>query len=140
MRQYKPVLYQYVLSNLLVSVIAGAIIPFIVFQIIFAMPFGYSLGWSLGFVPIWNIATLIQYGYQTIRIQDGVVSGPGRWWTRAFIPITAIDWSKSGPITGWQRWFRNESIVSNGGQKILLDYALNEQLRDSLWQALKGTE
>ena len=135
-RQYIPIPLRYVLIHLLLSVVGGSLGYFLI-SLMVEMTFDEYLFKLLGLVIGVNAIEIIQYEYQTIRIHDGIVTGPGRWWKRKSFPVATIDWSKSVSVSGWKRWFRNEYIISSEGQKIMVHPTFTEQQREHLWQELR---
>lgn len=137
MRQYIPHPLQHVLHNLLWSIVGGSIIYFCI-SLVSAMTLDEYFTKLLGLVIGYNFVAIVNYEHCWIKIQDGQIIGPARWWRkRPSFSVTHIDWSKSIPVTGWKRWFKNEYIVSTDGDKIVISDTFTKQQRESLWQELR---
>jgi hypothetical protein len=140
MRQYIPYPLRYLLLNLLSSIVGGGIIFFCI-SLVSTMTLDEYFTKLLGLVIGYNLAAIVHYERLWIKIQDGQIMGPARWWRkRPSFSVTQIDWSKSVPVIGWKRWFKNEYIVSTDGDKIVISDTFTKQQRESLWQALQQAQ
>lgn len=137
MQQYKPTFVRYLLIHFLSYLGAFVLLYFIVTVLPFQMSLAEYLVKMAFFVIVLTFVALFRYEHYTIEVKDGRVTGPGYRWKRLDFPVTEIDWSKSVFITGWQRWLKDEQVVSTRGDKILVHVAFTKQQRENLLQGLR---